>query len=208
VAFRAALVLSVLVLAACGGDSGVRPAQPDGAPISSLAVAAFMGDLSVVPEGKISPGERVAYRIRYKDAFEKRLPAILRANGVPVTAVSVRLSVVRPGSRPPLQDTRFSHVLVLNGYNYRTVSRATVRQLYVNVIFDAELWSTASGRVVWSGRPFLSVVEKQPLLQVEHFAAQILNAMQADRYIALKNGYAVDFEGKRIEDPDVSTPDR
>jgi hypothetical protein len=76
------------------------------------------------------------------------------------------------------------------------------------VLFDAELWNAKTKRMVWRASPSLGVVENQPLLQSQQFAAQLLNAMNGDGLISLKQGHAVDSSGERISDYPVDAPDR
>ena len=186
--------------------------QADAEPVRDILLVVFMGDMSnVSSRANLTPASVFAYRTRFKDAMEKRLPAIFDANGVPPRGVVVRTAVLKPGTRPPdkmLDDQRFSHILVLNLQEYRYFHRGAVRQLFVYLNFDGELWSTGRKSIVARYAPSLAFVEKQPMLQTQDMAGQILNALHKDGLIALKQGYAVDFSGEKIDEIPVDAPDR
>jgi hypothetical protein len=186
--------------------------QADAEPVRDIALIVFMGDLSNPPsQANLTPASVYAYRTRFKDAMEKRLPAIFEANGVPPRGVVVYTARLKPGVRPSdamLADRRFSHILVLNLKEYRFLHGRGVRQLFVYANFDGDLWSTERKSIVARYAPSLAFVEKQPMLQTQDMAGQILNALHKDGLIVLKQGYAVDFSGEKIDEIPVDAPDR
>jgi hypothetical protein len=186
--------------------------QADAEPVKDILLVVFMGDMSNPPgQANLTPAAVYAYRTRFKDAMEKRLPAIFEANGVPPRGVMVYTTVLKPGVRPSdamLADRRFSHILVLNGRQYRYYHRRGVRQLFVYVNFDGELWSTERKSIVAKYTPSLAFVEQQPMLQAQDMAGQILNELHKDGLIVLKQGHAVDFSGEKIDAVPVDMPDR
>jgi hypothetical protein len=203
---------AALGLAVCAATAWPQKLQADAEPVRDVMIVVLMGDLASLPgTANLTPAAVLTYRTRYKDAVEKRLPAIFEANGVPVRFVLVALSVVKGRARPSdtmLADTRFSHVLILNLRDYSYFTRRGIRQLVVNARFDGELWELKTRSVVWKASPTLGIVESQPLLQSQDLAAQLLNGMHADGLITLKQGHAVDFSGERISTYSADTPDR
>jgi hypothetical protein len=207
-----AAAVTILASALFATAAVAEKLQADAEPVRDILLVVFMGDLSNPPgSANLTPASVFAYRTRFKDALEKRLPAIFDANGVPPRGVMVRTAVLKPGVRPPdamLNDRRFSHILVLNLKEYRYLSRRGVRQLVVYINFDGELWSTERKSIVAKYAPSLAFVEKQPMLQTQDMAGQILNALHTDGLIVLKQGHALDFSGEKIGEVPIDTPDR
>ena len=205
---RALALLAFVVLAACSGTTGTQKRRANAEPVKAVAIVVLMGTL--LSNTKATPSESLAYGTTFRDALQKRLPAIFEANGVPVRYILVQPVVRKSAARPDalLAHTGISHGLVLNANGYTNVTRPGAMEPVGAVLFEAELWDAKTKGIVWKAGPSLGVVDKQPLLQTQQFAAQVLNAMHGDDFVELKRGHAVDLSGERISDYPVDAPDR
>jgi hypothetical protein len=143
------------------------------------------------------------------------MPAIFEKNGVPVKKIQVeplpiKYQRIEGGdiSLPLLDQIKTSHALVLiaDKFVFQTPCGPDSGAW---VDFDARLWDLNKKRPVWSASPRLFLTIKQPLLRSQQFAGSLLNSMQKDGIVNLKNDSGpIDLDGKTISGPSPWSDDK
>lgn len=197
---RSVLLLCIAGLVACSSvlKTGEK-LDPNAERIRDLTIAIRMADLSNAPN--IFPEERVVYRTQFKAALESRFPEIFRVNGVPVASTFVQDGRTAFIPNQFLNSSSTSHVLVLNAKSVSYLARFNMRNSdWCWVRYEAELWDMRHKRVVWKATPQHSLEAKnpQPLRKTQAMAGWLLNAMNSDSLIAMKQKEAKDLSGKTI----------
>jgi hypothetical protein len=207
---RRAAVTVWLALAAYSATAAGEKLAADAEPVRDLGIVVWTAEEAASPDGK-----KLDWRDeggRFKDALGRRLPEVFAINGIPVKGVSMGQNVPSK-TDPRLQAlpnyAATSHLLLLTAKLLVYAKRRTEQVRVPDVLtFDAALWDSRRKRIVWRGSATLSLVRHQPFLQTQDFAGQLLNALQSDGLVTLKQGYAVDGAGEKITEYSPSDSDR
>ncbi|MBG7619682.1 hypothetical protein I5R65_09440 [Herbaspirillum sp. AP02] len=190
---RTLIALSLVLLGGCTAmaDKSQKFAQPETV-IDAVVLTMNFGDISKIPakmSAQVDP-----YQNDYVPALKTRVPATFENNGI---------RVLTPTQAKAAISSR-------NRYEIR-IDAATFSQSYTKdswVHFDLLLWDRQLRKKIWAGRTQLSVTSDQPLLRSEKVAGDILNSLNREGLIQLKQGYAVDARGERITDVSKFSTDR
>lgn len=203
------VVLFCLSLSACTAVSKSQKIDMNARPVRDMQILVQMGHLPT--DDVVSQSQQNFYNDQLKAAMHERLPQIFRINGVPVESIAAENSnPINPMAVQHMLDAaKTSHVLILNIKSFTYATKYQVKQFLSYVNFDADLWDVQEKRVVWKAQPYLRIqYQHQPLLQTQHFAGQLLNGMNTDGLIILKQPHAIDLVGDRISDVPYNTKDR
>lgn len=192
------ILLASLMLTSCVSGIKALKVEANAEPIHDLSIAIRMGNLSTVPA--LFQSEQYEYKNQFKTALENRFPKIFQKNGVSVLSILVEEGGNAAKSLPNLSidNTKASHLLILNAKSVSYETRGGVKSSTANVFFDAVLWDVKKKEAVWKASPFLNLARNKPLHGSEYMAAQILNAMNADGLINMTQKEAVDLSGETI----------
>lgn len=196
-------------LSACTAVSKSQKIDMNARPVGDMQILVQMGHLPT--DGVVSQSQHSFYENQLKAAMHERIPQIFRANGISVKSITVGNSdPINPmAMQHTLDAANTSHILVLNIKSFAYATRYQVKQFLSYVNFDADLWDVQDKRMVWKAQPYLQIqYQHQPLLQTQHLAGQLLNGMNTDGLIALKQPHAIDLAGDRISDVFHGTKDR
>lgn len=186
------ICLSVILFTACTPRIVSKKLDATAEPVKDLTIAISMGNLSSVG---VSPSELQVYNHEFKDAFTTRFPDIFKKNGVEVKKILVEGPAAQGDLYPKtlVDNATTSHVLLIKGV-------AFVKQNGMGFInFDVSLMDVQRRLVAWTEKAQLSLVVTQPLLRTQVVAGQILNGMQKDGLIHMKQEHSIDFAGEEIK---------
>lgn len=171
-------------------------------PIQDLSIVIWMGN---TPDMKLTATERDAYSIQFSAAFKERFRQIFEKNGISVGQLDISNQPLKsiaalPGNSSDtlITHAKNSHVLILHADSIWYLARYNDKTSPVFLHFNAALWNVQSKQIVWTSIPTLCICEKQPRLKVQEFAGQLLNAMNKDGLIHLKQNTPIDLWNEPI----------
>jgi hypothetical protein len=209
------ICLASFVLSACIVPTPLKKEKvdPNAEQVQNLAVVIRMADLSKVPQAY--PSEITAYRTVVRSALENRFPEIIRANGVHLTSIEVKdvREVNEPLSRTLSSDSKATHALHITPLSVSIrVNRVSDRRIdpFMLIRYAAELLDIRTRKVVWKATLETRFVAQgvQPLLYAQGLAAEVLNGMNSDGFITLKQENAIDLSGNIIKGYSIWADDK
>jgi hypothetical protein len=187
-----------LALSACAENIKSQKIGENTKPVQDVTIVIWLGDTSRL--NFLTNNEKSWYANQFKNALQKRMPAIFKANGISVRSMTTAFAFQHADNWPQAfsGDGKATHILVISAESFSEINRGR------SINFEAYLWNVSEKRAVWKAEPKLGLGLAQPLLKTQFLTGQLLNGMKTEGLITLKAPRAVDLTGEVIPENELA----